>query len=293
MSGAKYVSQLMLERYRLGEVSAKEHKCIKALLTENRELSLRYESLAESEQELRSRYPLKSLPAFANTSAGNTAAPAGRSERKNRQGGFPRSRTIKFIGGFCAAALLICAFFPSLQYLRGKNSRFASSQEMDGIRLKGHELKHELALYLKETPTHTSLPSNAEGRRLQDKSLLSEGNTVQLAYTTLPGEEYYGAIFSIDGRSVVTLHYPYHSGQSTLLQAGKRTFLDEAYTLDDAPDFEIFFMVISQTMLNIDQVLKTAKELAQYPKTALAKSADAFTGCEVETITIQKQGVHK
>ena len=298
MNEAQYVSPLMLERYHLGEVSAQEHKRIQALLTAEPELRLRYESLAESEQELRNRYPLENLPAFANIPPGNnaaddTAAPAGRNLHRYRLRGFPRAGTPKIIGGLCAAALLLCAFFPSLHYLREKNSHLASEQEIDGTRLKGHELKHELALYLKETPTHTSIAANADGRRLQDEVLLSEGNTVQLAYTTLPGAEYYGTIFSIDGRSVVTLHYPYHRGQSTLLQAGKRTFLDEAYILDDAPDFEIFFMVISRTMLNIDQVLRAAGKLAQNPQTALAKSAAAFSGCEVETITIYKQGAPK
>jgi hypothetical protein len=110
-----------------------------------------------------------------------------------------------------------------------------------------------------------------------------------LAYVLPPGNEYYGVIFSIDGRSAVTMHYPYGQGQSSLLEAGKRTFLNEAYTLDDAPDFEIFFMVVSRRPLDTSLILKTAGVLAQNPETALRESAGAFKGYEVEALTIRKE----
>ena len=280
MKGTRRVSALMLERYRLGEISAQERRLVEEELSADRELSLRCEALEDSDRELRRLYPWEQSPLK------NLSALVGASALSGRN----RFRGGRRLWGLCAAALLLCVFFPSLYFLRGRAAGAAgiSGVSEGGIdRIKGTELRNELSLYLKESRSQAPAPAD-EGRKLPDRTLLREGNTVQLAYTTPPGAVYYGVIFSIDGRSVVTMHYPYRKEQSPVLAAGKRTFLDEAYTLDDAPDFEIFFMVVSQTPLDTEWVLRTARELASDPINAIAKSNDAFRGCEVETITIQK-----
>ena len=297
MKGTGRVSTLMLERYRLGEVSARERKLVETELSLNGELRFRYEALESQDRELRQRYPWgqSSLLGLSSVTDHQDAAVA--FERTSRFPRMSRLTTRKRLWVLCAAALLLFVLFPSVYLLRGRSPDAGALDEISGIagagpdRLKGMELKTELSIYLKESLSQPSIPAD-EGRKLPDSTLLREGNTVQLAYLTPPGDLYYGVIFSIDGRSVVTLHYPYRRQQSPILTVGKRTFLDEAYTLDDAPDFEIFFMVVSQDPLNAESVLKTAEELAKEPETALAKSAAAFAGafmgCEVETITIRK-----
>jgi hypothetical protein len=287
------VSTLMLERYHLGEVSARERKMVETELASDSALRFRYEALEGSDRELLQRYPWEQSP----LRGANVAA--GRFPRMSR---FPSG---KRLWALCAAAILIFALFPSVYLLRERSlsgKALGVTAEISGAaldRLKGMEIKTELSIYLKENQSQAVIPAD-EGRRLPDRTLLREGNTVQLAYLTPPGNEYYGVIFSIDGRSVVTLHYPYRRQQSPVMTAGKRTFLDEAYTLDDAPDYEIFFMVVSQDPLDTESILKTAEELAKEPETALAKSAtaiaaafaaaiaDVFMGCDVETITIRK-----
>ena len=291
------VSTLMLERYRLGEVSARERELVEAELASNGAFRFRYEALEREDRELRRRYPWEQSSLKSVSVAGPHAADSGRKNNFPRMSRFP---TGKRLWALCAAAILLLAIFPSVYLLRGRvlNGRGLDGWGSDGLvlgeisgvtgngvdRLKGMEIKTELSIYLKE---NLSLAAD-EGRKLPDRTLLKEGNTVQLAYLTPPGEVYYGVIFSIDGRSVVTLHYPYRRQQSPILTAGRRTFLDEAYTLDDAPDFELFFMVVSQDPLNTEVVLKTAEELAKEPETALAKSTAVFEGCDVETITIRK-----
>ena len=288
-----HVSTLMLERYRLGEVTAEELKLVEAALALDEELRSRYESLGDSDRELRRLYPweqsalrdmqTKDLP------FGRQQVPASSQDITARKNRFPsRGRLI----GLCAAALFICMLFPSVNYLRGQwpGRAVNGSHELGGAitgpdRLKGVETKTELSIYLKEKAS--AIPAD-EGLRLQDLTLLKEGSTVQLAYLTPPGNSYYGVIFSIDGRSALTMHYPYRKGQSPLLTAGRRTFLSEAYTLDDAPLFEIFFLVASREPLNTEDVLETARELAKEPETVLERSARAFEGLEVETITIRK-----
>jgi hypothetical protein len=85
------------------------------------------------------------------------------------------------------------------------------------------------------------------------------------------------------------LHYPYSLGQSTQLVSGKRTLLDEAYTLDDAPDYEIFFFIISDSPLNVKEILNSAESLARNPETAVDQSASLFKNYEVHTITLRKE----
>ena len=291
MKATRYVSTLMLERYHLGEVSARERKLVETELASDKALQFRYKALEDSDRELRRRYPWE----HSSIKNASVAADSHDAVRPGRPGSFPmmnRFPTGKRLWGLCVAAILLIVLFPSVYFLRGWVS--GEIGEVSGVgpdRLKGMEIKAELSIYLKENLSQPAIPAD-EGYKLPDSTLLREGNTVQLAYLTPPGDVYYGVIFSIDGRSVVTLHYPYRRQQSPIMTAGKRTFLDEAYTLDDAPDFEIFFMVVSQDPLNTESVLKTAEELAKKPETALAKSAtafaDTFKGCGIETITIRK-----
>jgi hypothetical protein len=172
---------------------------------------------------------------------------------------------------------------PLVYSIRNVEARNSSQDRAKGAVLAGAEL----SLFLKggmEIP-------------LADHALLGEGDTVQLAYTASTGERY-GVIFSIDGRSLVTMHYPYWKGQSSLLVSGKRTFLEEAYTLDDAPDYEVFVMVVSEEPLDAEAVLRKAQMIAansgfpeiksQDVKSIEDKSRAAFESCEVETVTVLK-----
>jgi hypothetical protein len=148
----------------------------------------------------------------------------------------------------------------------------------------------ELRVYLKPAPGNLGNPGNPGNSgdlNLEDGAVLREGNTVQLAY--MVNGERYGVILSIDGRSAVTLHYPYGEGQSTQLVSGRRTLLDEAYTLDDAPDYEIFFFIIGDRPLDLGRILGSAKELARNPRTAREGSAALFKGYEVKTFTLRKE----
>jgi hypothetical protein len=65
--------------------------------------------------------------------------------------------------------------------------------------------------------------------------------------------------------------------------------LDEAYTLDDAPECEIFFFVISDTPLNVKEILRSASLLARDPGTAVGQSSPVFRNYEVKTITLRKE----
>jgi len=270
------VSSFTLERFRLGELSPEDNMTIRnALVSDNKmrsDLEQSLKQLDESDRELRLRYPYESL-------------------------GLQKIRIFPTVIRFAAiaAGLILCILLPVLLYTQ--NSRLtrgtiiAEVQPNPQDRPKGSVLANaELSIYLK----------GDQQAPLPDQSILREGNTVQLAYTTPAGADFYGVIFSIDGRSQVTMHYPYRRGQSSLLVSGRKTFLNEAYTLDDAPGYELFVMVISDRPLDADVILSEAGKMAK-PEPAVheltvpglksleEKSKEVFDKCEVTFAAIIKR----
>jgi hypothetical protein len=252
--GFPRVSVLMLERYNLGEVTGEEKALVEAALAGDAGLAERLGELRRSDADIR-RGP-----------AGLTAAGA-KPRRRNRAEG-PR---LFLVWGLGAAAL---ALFTALPLFRA--GQFSG---LSGERIKGSADAVELRAYLK-TEGEQAVPA--------DQAVLREGNTVQLAYT-VNGEGRYGVIFSIDGRSAVTLHYPYAPGADTRLVTGKRTLLEESYTLDDAPDYEMFFFVIGDEPLDTPEILDSARYLARNPQTALEQSRSVFEPYELKTLTLRKE----
>jgi hypothetical protein len=260
------ISDLMIERYNLGEVTGGEKEIILAAFDTLPGLRDRLEELKYSDAEIRRRYPAPRLQ-----------PPAAK----------PQFRTFRFIG-LSAAALVICVVLPALFFPNLRTSvSFTDRIKGNAGNVLDEKNRTGLKVYLKPEPGDAG-EGNIE---LEDGAVLHEGNTIQLAYTVGKGRsgECYGVIFSIDGRSALTVHYPYGEGQSARLAPGKRILLDEAYTLDDAPDREIFFFVISDSPMDVKKILYSAKELAQNPKMAPERSLSVFKGYEIETVTLRKE----
>ena len=278
------VSDFMLERYRHGELSPEDKEAVETALSADDGLRLRLERQDESDRELRLQYPTFDFIRNASKSA-DSNRPLSEKTRV-----FPFARKKAAIIGL-AAAVLAGVLIPLLYFMLSKDIQQMPANGIpvaslpDTDRPKGSSPSGpELSIYLKSDI----------GIELADRAVLGEGNTVQLAYTAPAGTEHYGVIFSIDGRSIVTAHYPYAKGQSSLLVSGKRTFLDEAYTLDDAPDYEVFVLVVSDDPLDAEMVLDKARNLAGNIKKAdilsvREKSMAVYEGCEVETVTVLKK----
>jgi hypothetical protein len=275
------ISDLVLERYCLGEVTRREWNLVETALKTDPLVKERLDKLNESDRELR--------PITCRLQEGLAAMESG--DQAHRRGwgrtAAPRRRRPLLLG--LAAAALLCALLPSAYRIISRLNAAADAFPDDGgpDRIKGTALTSDravLSLYLKRTGAGSD-----EAFVLNGGEALQEGDMVQLAYTAPAGDDHYGVIFSIDGRAALTMHYPYRREQSSFLVPGKHTFLDEAYILDDAPDFEIFFMVISRSPLKAEEVIKTAEKLALNPWTSRIESKTAFAGCDVEVITIQKE----
>jgi hypothetical protein len=284
----KTISAFMLERFRLGELSPEDQQMVTQALAFDEGLRNRLNELDESDRELRLRYPFESfLPENANSNLRRVSGDAAFGERHLR---FAMTKKRLTRLALVAAVALVVAvpafrFVSSQMETRGGIAVAVAPQGLSEVfptdRTKGQMFADsELAIYLK---------GNQE-IMLPNQTVLGEGNTVQLAYTVPAESEHYGVIFSIDGRSVVTVHYPYRNGQSSLLVSGRRTFLSEAYILDDAPDHEVFVFVVSEEPLNVDQVLRGAYQIAGEPETPIIeeKCKAVFAHYGVKTVTILK-----
>jgi hypothetical protein len=253
----------MLERYMLGETSPEEKETVELALGKDERFAEELAGLRSSDAEIRNMGS-RLIPGIVLRMS--------REKRKQRK-----------VLGLCAAALaLIIIVPPALRDRRASPvDRGFTDAPID--RLKGGT---ELRVYLKTAPSAGSPNEGApnEGAVLYDGGALHEGSTVQLAYFVDTGR--YGLIFSIDSRSVVTLHYPYTEGESAILVPGKRMILDEAYTLDDAPDYEVFFLITSEKPLDVEAILDAARLLAWNPQAI--PDAKVFKGYEVKTVTVKK-----
>jgi hypothetical protein len=259
MNGNDRISAFLLERYHIGEVNNEEKLCVEKALIQDPALAAALAGLARADQDFRQRFPRERFfPAVQNV----------------------RHFRSPLVWGLGAAALILVIALPMFVLMN-------SAQDTEITRIKGRGNSVELSVYLKGN-------SAGENVKLPDQTDIHMGNTVQLAYRIqpdVPGERY-GVIFSIDGRSLVTLHYPFSAEQSTQLVSGKAVLLNEAYTLDDAPDYEIFFFVVRDKPLEVKNVLNTARQLAlqmaKNPQAVLQQGNAAFKGCELQVLTLRK-----
>jgi hypothetical protein len=274
------VSALMLERYNLGDINAEEKREVESAIAADKGLAEALAELRRSDTEIRGRYPPERiLPEIRGRAVPPGPGRDGTGGGRGRP--FFRGR-VPLAWGLCAAALVLALILPPLFIAGGRFGEPSADRAKGGADFPGASgaaLSSRLSIYLKTGNTDALL---------DDGAALRAGNTIQLAYSVLGGERY-GVIFSIDGRAAVTLHYPYAPGQSTRLVPGRETPLAEAYTLDDAPDFETFFFIISGRPLDPLAVLRGAEGLARNPETAVERSRPVFKDCEIKTVTVKKE----
>ncbi|RKG65269.1 ActD-like protein, partial [Corallococcus sp. CA054B] len=103
---------------------------------------------------------------------------------------------------------------------------------------------------------------------LTDGAPAQVGDVVQLSYTA--AGHAHGVILSVDGRGTVTPHLPASGDTSALLERSGTHLLPRAYELDDAPGFERFFFVSSDTPFELEGVMAAARVLATSPEARTA-----------------------
>lgn len=117
----------------------------------------------------------------------------------------------------------------------------------DGTRFKGLEkgLEPGLALFRRT-------PQGAEP--LLPGATVRAGDVLRVSYR--PGGFAYGAIFSVDGNGSVTRHWPVKGETAGALERGE-TLLPGAFELDAAPDYERFYLIVSERTFDLNPVLES------------------------------------
>jgi hypothetical protein len=96
--------------------------------------------------------------------------------------------------------------------------------------------------------------------------------------------------FSIDGRGVLTRHHPAAGRDARLKpQASGEAYFGAAYELDDAPEFERFWLVLSPCPLSEEPVLAAARRLSRDVAQAREAALVLPPGYEQSEILLRKE----
>lgn len=171
-------------------------------------------------------------------------APASRRSEK-AAGSTDSIRSGKFRRWSLAIAAALPLIFIAAFVLRMAIPTAAPVQDglMDGIRTKGLEPKIFIYRDL----------GNGNVELLHENDIARENDKLQISY--LATGQNYGAIISIDGSSVITLHYPANSNMLPRLQPTDEVYLPYGYRLDDAPSFEDFFFITSNEAFDVRELI--------------------------------------
>ena len=220
------ISDYQLERYLLREGSDDELAALERQLAADPKLVQRLAALKQSNEELLRCYPPEWMRGQIEL------------KLKRAQGQYAQRPQRRWSGyrlwAVPAVALILAVVAVPTLFEQ-------ETPEAPAERVKGGEREPSLLVFRK-------LTSGAE--RLQDGALAQSGDLVQLAYRS--GGLQYGAILSVDGRGTVTQHLPATGAEAVPLAA--QDTLDFAYELDDAPQWERFYLVAADRRFGLAAV---------------------------------------
>lgn len=260
------VSEYYLERYVLGELPEEEKEEIRLLSSSAPEIQAALEEIKSSDRDILALYPPLTIKASLMTQLAETSKKP-----------FPLKRVIT-ISSVAAAVLVFILVFP---LFKQKPAIIYPDAEQDITLVKGIP-----AVDLSKTQLLVYRKIQDQVEILSDGNRASPGDLLQLAYVA--AGEPYGMILSIDGRGAVTLHFPGSQGESTKLEMNKQSLLPNAIELDDAPKFERFFFLTSESPIDVGGVLSEAQILAQDPERTQQKKLDLPASFKQYSILILK-----
>jgi hypothetical protein len=228
------ISDLQLEQYSLGELSADQAGRVREELEGDPQLRSRLSAMAASDREILADYPPERIVPVIRERLLREGAGASQASR--------RARTLAWAVPVAAMVLALVTFFVVREQLFPNETRLKGSAP-------------HLSVFRR---TATGAEEMASGARA------GRGDVLQVSYVA--GDAKYGVILSVDGRGTVTWHLPpaYAGGARTAaaLEPQGRVVLPSAYELDDAPGFERFFFVYSADPFDVGEVDRAARALA-------------------------------
>ncbi len=267
-SGNAAIPDLLLERYRVGEVSAAERVEVERRLREDEALRGRLSEIERSDAAIRATEFTSSLAAHVAT----RAAAHGNGNSARRLGAGKRRASTNLLRWALPLAVGVTAMVVVVIGSRTRTLSPAPSEE----RIKG--LRPSLSVF-RQTPDGSE--------RLVDGVAVREGDLLRLAYQS--AGQTYGVIVSIDGRGGVTLHLPKTGTQATHLRPGDKVLLDTAYELDDAPRWECFYFVTGKAPFAVRPVVDAATREAALRRASPPSRLGLAPGLEQSTFVLKKE----
>jgi hypothetical protein len=272
MSKQQHLPDILLERYVLNELDKKEKLKIKTLAQEDKTIQKRIKDIELSNKKILSRYPAQIIAASIKAKLA--------SDKPLRQHAvsdfFLRPLPL---AGLATACLVILAATFILPLFRPSES-VVITEENETTRIKGSDINYnEPALFIFRK-------NNTQEEKLKDGSTVFAHDTIQIQY--FAATDKYGIIFSIDGRGMITLHFPDQEQANTMLSLNKKVLLENSFELDDAPSFERFFFITSNSPINVTAVLNKAKQITEDLNSALKDYLDLPKEYKQTTITLLK-----
>lgn len=233
MTNEHRILDIELEKLLLGELRGERMAAVERAIETEPEIRARYDLLRSSTEGILAEYPPRVMAAQIRDRHAQ-----GLAEKRRRS---PLFMALPAVAAAGAAVLLAVVLFPG--------TAPPPEQQGETILLKG-DRDPELFVFRKRGDRE---------ERLKDGTKVNTGDVIQLKYAARGAS--HGVILSLDGSGTVTLHFPASANGSTALEKGGAHPLGFSYELDDAPGFERFFFVTSQSSLDVKDVLQKAREL--------------------------------
>lgn len=242
MTGVNRISDLTLERYLLGELSAEEMKALQQREAEDEIFAARVRALRQENARVLAENPFEALEEKLDAVESVRSA-----KGLNRY-----ALAMKVAAALVVALGIFSAVFMNRDVVVADAANpsmevaLADVQD-DGVRIKG--MSPSLEVWKK---------SGDSAVQVQNLGEATEGDEIQLRYRV--AQKCYGMLISMDGNGTITMHMG--EGYSAVpLEPGKMTTLPFAYKLDNAPKFEKFFLLTSGETFEfdgreIDEILK-------------------------------------
>lgn len=250
------VTDLTLERYRLGELPEPRLRKLRQALDEDAELRARLQALERSDAELRQQYPPAWMARRIRLRAEAAPAASRRAAFHVKRGWLLRLWPVP------VAAVALLAVVPAL--LRsGPSESERTKGEVAGLQL------------FRRTATGTEA--------LADSAVAGQGDLVQIVYRALGRP--YGVILSVDGRGTVTVHLPGEGKIAARLRQEEPDTLAFAYELDGTPGWERFYLIATDHPFSV----ATAVTAAQTASTSKRGELVVPEGFSQDSFSLRKQ----
>jgi hypothetical protein len=260
------IPDLLLERYRLNELSPAERAAVECRLDEDDTLRERLHGIERSDELIRESGFTASLAkhlrghSMLDTTSSRANAEITRASQKVRQWALP-----------VAVGVAIVLFVVLGSRTGGPKLDNSTDERIKGLR-----------------PSLTMFRQTHHGSEaLSDGVAARAGDVIRLAYQAAGRK--YGVILSIDGRGGVTVHLPTGGRDAARLQPGDKVLLDHAYELDDAPRWECFYFVTAQEPFDAQPVIDAAKREGALRRDSEPPNLTLTPGLEQSTFVLSKE----